>query len=287
MDSKAAVTIVANGKHIRAYFVTNLAITLVRQTIATALGCVLRPVFGPDTSFVDPVTFRDFPILWETRINISYSNRSETVVAYVVKDEEICFPLLAGMDTTLALQGALFVVFVKGNEQINPLFGTASEPNDLDPRPVLATGLRSSFVSREWAAESEAVATPIEQENFYDHLTHTTLKLYGMVDVQADDDPTFLAFIADIGTSLVLGIDYFEKTDVQLKFPESTISWPQTEIVRPYHPPARSIAGPTCPKCGLNGHVQSQCTGVREFKKKKGREDIVDIRHHLFYSCHP
>ncbi len=95
----------ANGKHIRAYFITNLAITLVRQTIATALGCVLRPVFGLDTSFVDPVTSRDFPILWETRINISYSNRSETVVAYVVKDEEIGFPLLAGMDTILSLQG--------------------------------------------------------------------------------------------------------------------------------------------------------------------------------------
>ncbi|EFX66621.1 hypothetical protein DAPPUDRAFT_116160 [Daphnia pulex] len=262
MDSKAAVTIVANGKHIRAYFITNLAITLVRQTIATALGCVLRPVFGPDTSFVDPVTSRDFPILWETRININYSNRSETVVAYVVKDEEIGFPLLAGMDTTLALQGALFV---KGNEQTNPLFGTASEHNDLDPRPVLATGLRSSFVSREWAATSEVVATPVEQENFYDPLTHTTLKLYGMVDVQADDDPTFLAFISDIRTSIVLGIDYFEQKDVKLMFPESTISWPQTEIVRPYRPPARSIAGPTCPKCGLNGHVQSQCTGAREF----------------------
>jgi hypothetical protein len=262
MDSKAAVTIVANGKHIRAYFVTNLAITLVRLSIATALGCVLRLVFGPDTSFVDPVTSRDFPILWETRINISYSNRSETVVVYVLKDEEIGFPLLAGMGTTLALQGALFV---KGNEQINPLFGTATEPNDLDPRQVLATGLRASFVSREWAAASEAVVTPIQQKQFHDPLTHTTINLYGMVDVQADDDPTFLAFIADIKTSLVLGIDYFEKTDVKFIFPETTISWPKTETVRPYRPPARSLADPTCPKCGLNGHVQSKCTGAREF----------------------
>jgi hypothetical protein len=251
IDSKAAKTLLANGKHIRAYFITNLAITLVRQTIATALGCVLRAVSGPDTSFVDPVTSRDFPLLWETRINISYSNRSETVVAYVVKDEEIGFPLLAGMDTILALQGALLV---KGNEQINPLFGT-TEPSDLDPRPVLATGLRSSFVSHEWAAEEEAVAMPVDQENFYDPLTNTTLQLYGMVDVQAGDDPTFLAFIADIRTSLVLGIDYFEKMDVKLMFPESTISWPQTEIVRPYRPPARSIAGPTCSNRGLNGHV--------------------------------
>jgi hypothetical protein len=251
MDSKAAVTLLANGKHIRAYFITNFAITLIRQTIATALRCVLRPVFGPDTSFVDPVTSRDFPILWETRIHISYSNRSETVVAYVVNDEEIGCPLLAGMDTILALKGALLV---KGNEQINPLFGT-TEPSDLDPRPVLATGLRPSFVSREWAAEEGAVATPVDRENFFDPLTKTTLQLYGMVDVQAGDDPTFLAFIANIGTSLVLGTDYFKETDVQLKFPESTISWPQTEIVRPYRPPARSLAGPTCPKCGLNGHV--------------------------------
>jgi hypothetical protein len=218
-------------------------------------------VFGSDTSFVDPVTSRDFSILWETRINISYSNRSETVVAYVVKDEEIGFPLLGGMGTILALQGALLV---KGNEQINPLFGT-TEPNDLDPRPVLATGLLPSFVSREWAAESEAVATPIQQKQFHDLLTHTTINLYGMVDVQADDDPTFLAFIADIKTSLVLGINYFEETDVKLIFPETTISWPKTEIVRPYRPPVRSLAGPTCPNCGLNGHVQSKCTKDHEF----------------------
>jgi hypothetical protein len=118
------------------------------------------------------------------------------------------------------LQGALLV---KGNEQINPLFGT-TEPNDLDPRPVLATGLLSSFVSREWAAESEAVTTPIQQKQFHDSCTQTTINLYGIVDVQADDDPTFLAFIADIKTSLVLGINYFEETDVKLIFPETTIS---------------------------------------------------------------
>jgi hypothetical protein len=81
----------------------------------------------------------------------------------------------------------------------------------MDPRPVLATGLRASFVSREWAAASEAESTQVKQKQFHDPLTNTTLKLYGMVDVQADDDPTFLAFIADIKTSLVLGIDYFEK----------------------------------------------------------------------------
>jgi hypothetical protein len=258
MDSKAAVTIVANGKHICAYFVTNLAINLVRQSIATALGCVLPPVFGPDTSFVDPETSRDFPILWETRINIRYSNRSETVVVYVVKDEEIGFPLLAGMDTTLALQGALFV---KGNEQTNPLFGTANEPNDLDPRLVMATGLHASFVSREWAAASEAVATPVKQKQFSRPLT--TLNLYRMVDVQADDDPTFLAFIAVIKTSLVLGIDYFEKTDVKLIFPESTILWPQTETVHPYRHPARSVAGPTCSRCGVSGNVPSRCSEAR------------------------
>jgi hypothetical protein len=78
-------------------------------------------------------------------IHIIYSNRTEAVVVYVVKDEEIGFPLLAGMDTTLALQGTLFV---KGNEKTNPLFGTTNEPNELDPRPVLATGLRASFFSR-------------------------------------------------------------------------------------------------------------------------------------------
>lgn len=103
MDSKVAVTIVANGKHVRAYFITNLAITLVRRSIATALECVFRPVFGPDTSFVDPVTSRNFPILWETPIHISYGNQSETVVVYVVREEETGFPLLIGMDTILAL----------------------------------------------------------------------------------------------------------------------------------------------------------------------------------------
>jgi hypothetical protein len=164
------------------------------------------------------------------------------------------------MDTILALQGGMFV---RENEQTNPLFGTANEPNDLDPRPVLATGLRASFVSREWAAASEAVATPVKQKQFHDPLTNTTLNLYGMVDVQADDDPTFLAFIADIKTSLVLGMDYFEKTDVKLKFPESTISWPQTATVHPYRHPTRSVAGPTCSRCEVNGHVPSRCSEAR------------------------
>ncbi|EFX81195.1 hypothetical protein DAPPUDRAFT_317945 [Daphnia pulex] len=86
MDSKA---IVANGKHIRAYFVTNLAITLVRQSIATALGCVLRPVFGPETSFVDPVTSYDFPILWETRIHITVKYLIDFDITKTVTDKSV------------------------------------------------------------------------------------------------------------------------------------------------------------------------------------------------------
>jgi hypothetical protein len=96
---------------------------------------------------------------------------------YVVREEEIGFPLLIEIDTILALKGALFV---KGNEQINPLFGT---PNELDPRPVLATGLLASFVSLEWAIESEAFATQVEQRQYHDPLTNTKLPIYGMVDV--------------------------------------------------------------------------------------------------------
>jgi hypothetical protein len=117
MDSKAAVTIVANGKHVRAYFFTDLGITLVRHSIATTLDCVLRPVFDPDTSFMDPVTSRSFPILWETRLQINYGNHPSTAISYVVKDEEIGFPLLIGMNAILALQG---VLLVNGNEQMNP-----------------------------------------------------------------------------------------------------------------------------------------------------------------------
>jgi hypothetical protein len=68
------------------------------------------------------------------------------------------------------------------------------------------------------------------------------------VDVQADDDPMFLSFITDIKTNLVLGVEYFEKTDVKLIF-LSTISWPQSGTIHPYRHPARSVAGPTsCPK---------------------------------------
>jgi hypothetical protein len=63
LDSKAAVTTVANGRHVRAYFITNLAITQIRQSIATVLECVLRPVFGPETSFMNPITYCNFPIL--------------------------------------------------------------------------------------------------------------------------------------------------------------------------------------------------------------------------------
>jgi hypothetical protein len=69
-----------------------------------------------------------------------------------VKDEEIGFPLLIGMNAILALQG---VLLVNGNEQKNPLFGI--EANLLDPRPVLAAGLLVSFVSQEWVIKNETI----------------------------------------------------------------------------------------------------------------------------------
>ena len=262
MDSKAAVTLVANGRRVCVYFITNLAITLVRQTIATALECVLRPVSGPDASFVDPVTGRNFQIRWETRIHVNYGAHPATVVAYVVDDEEIGFPLLVGMDAILALQGALTI---DGNEQMNTLFPIPGENNMAAPRPVLATGLTVSMASEFWYRHSEKIYTErASTGNHQDPVTNTTFAVSRIMELPQIADPDFCVLITNIITEFMLGINFLRTVNFRIQFPDVFISWPQTQVVRPYRHPARAIAGPSCPRCGLNGHVPSRCTERRD-----------------------
>jgi hypothetical protein len=165
------------------------------------------------------------------------------------------------MDTIIALHGTLFL---GGDEQMNPLFDTPNEKRSPTQRLVLATGLPISLVSQAWASNNEAVISQVDTQYYRDHITNTTFPVYGMVTIPAGNN-TCQELVTNIKTSMMLGVHYLKIVDFKLTFDEWTISWPQTMVVHPYRPPTRSIAGPTCPKCGLNGHVQSQCTGVREF----------------------
>jgi hypothetical protein len=164
------------------------------------------------------------------------------------------------MDTIIALHGTLFL---GGDEQMNPLFDAPNGKRLPPPRPVLATGLSISLVSQAWASENKVAISQVETQYYRDHITNTTFPVYDMVTIPSGNNAC-QAFVTNIKTSMMLGVNYLKTVDFKLTFDEWTISWPQTMVVHPYRPPARSIAGPTCPKCGRNGHVQSQCTGVHE-----------------------
>jgi hypothetical protein len=70
METKFYVPVVVNNIRVITYFTTNLAITLIRQSVAEALRCALSPVSGADISFIDPTTSHVFPILWETSLTL-------------------------------------------------------------------------------------------------------------------------------------------------------------------------------------------------------------------------
>jgi hypothetical protein len=131
------------------------------------------------------------------------------------------------------------------------------------PRPVLATGLSISLVSQAWASENKVAILQVGTQYYRDHITNTTFPVYGMVTIPSGNNEC-RAFVTNIKASMMLGVNYLKTADFKLTFDEWTISWPQTMVVRPYRQQARSIAGPTCPKCGLNGHVKSQCTGAHD-----------------------
>jgi hypothetical protein len=86
------------------YFATNLAITLIRKSVAEGLKCVLYPVYGLDVSFIDPATARVFPLLWETPLTITTKDQPISSTAYVVQDEEIGASIIIGMNTIIAIK---------------------------------------------------------------------------------------------------------------------------------------------------------------------------------------
>jgi hypothetical protein len=262
MDPKTTVIVfVENTKAtVRAQVVSNLALTFINASTVTLLKFVVRPVAGADTSFTDPITNRIFQIMGETSLRLTIGGPTASATVYVVNDEEIGVAMVLGMDTIIALQGTLFLA---GDEQTNPLFDTTNGKRLPPPRPVLATGLPISLVSQAWASENEVAISQVEIQYYRDNITNTTFPVYGMVTIPSGNNAC-QAFVSNIKTSMMLGVNYLKTADFKLKFDGWTISWPQTMVVHPYRPPTRSIAGPTCPKCGLNGHVQSQCTGARE-----------------------
>jgi hypothetical protein len=262
METKFYVPVVVNNIRVIAYFATNLAITLIRKSVAEGLKCVLHPVYGPDVTFVDPATARVFPLLWETRLTITTKTQPISSTAYVVQDEQIGASLIMGMDSIISMTGT---ITIDDEEHSNPLFPMPGDEKLLYPKPVWATGLGVSLASPVYASKSETAVVPYDgPDRYYDCVTRSHFPITGKINMPLPNNPNFCVLISKITTPIMLGLDYMRSVDFQLRFPDMCFSWPPTLAVRPYRPPARSIAGPTCPKCGLNGHVQSQCTGARE-----------------------
>ena len=99
----SSINLVLNTVRAVAHVATNLAISLIRLSEAERIGFELRPVTGPDTTFVDPVTSRVFHILWETNSFTLQENQPAKAIFYVVADDEIGQSIILGMDTLLAL----------------------------------------------------------------------------------------------------------------------------------------------------------------------------------------
>jgi hypothetical protein len=144
MDAKFSVQLEINNTQVLTYFATNLAITLIRQSVAEVLKYVIYPVFCPDTSFIDPTTARVIPISWETRLPLPTKEQIISTVAYVVREEEIGEPIIIGIDAILTLIGA---IVIDGDEHMNPLFSMPGEEKELYLKPVWATGLAVSLAS--------------------------------------------------------------------------------------------------------------------------------------------
>ncbi len=195
----------------------------------------------------------------ETSLLITMGGPTVSATVYVVGDAEIGASMVLGMDTITALHGTLFL---GGDEQMNPLFDTLNEIKLPTPRPVFATGLPISLVSQAWASKNKAVISQVDTQYYRDHLTNTTFPVYGMVTIPSGNNKC-QAFVSNIKTSMMFGANYLKIVDFKLTFKEWAISWPQTMVVHPYRPPTRSIAGPTCSRCGVSGHVPSRCSEAR------------------------
>jgi hypothetical protein len=125
-------------------------------------------------------------------------------------------------------------------------------------------GSESPLHHRRTHPKSETPIVPYEgSDRYFDCVTKTSFSITGKITMPLNSNPNLCVLISKITTPIIFGLYYMRCVDFQLKFPEMCISWPRTLLVRSYLPPARSLAGPTCPKCGLNGHVQSKSTEVR------------------------
>jgi hypothetical protein len=177
MDTRTGITIVINNTRVVAHFITNLAITLIQKYAAEVLEMPIRPVYGPDTTFTDPVTAKVFNIQGETTLTLTYAGQQENVTAYVVSD--ISKSILLGMDSLLAMQGRLLNSV--GDEQINPIFPIPGEDPLSLTRPIFATGLTESFSGLAWQRQFSYAIEPFHRQYHQDLVTNTTFRLVGQV----------------------------------------------------------------------------------------------------------
>ena len=197
MDRKVKVQLLFNNVAVSAYFSTGLAISLIRESVAKSLKCVLQPVYGPDTEFDDPVTTCVCPILWETRLFINYGDSPTTATIYVVADEDIGMPLILGMDTLLALG---MEMILNETSRMNPLYPIPGEE-----WRIMSTGLPFSVGSPEWF-QKEETAVAIEYTGpptVLDYLTRSTFYVLGKASYPLPGNPGFSVYISPIPTPLI------------------------------------------------------------------------------------
>ncbi|EFX72860.1 hypothetical protein DAPPUDRAFT_110314 [Daphnia pulex] len=203
-------------------------------------------------------------------------DQTTATVAYVVWDEEIGAAIIMGKDSIITLQGT---IMIDGDEQTNPLFPVPGDEKELYPKPVWATGLTVSLASPTYASKCETPIVPYEgPDRYFDCVTKTSFPITGKIIIPLDGNPDFCVLISKIPTPIMLGLDYIQCVDFQVKFPNMCISWPRTLAVRPYRPPARALAGPTCPRCRQAGHLRSQCTGRPRPAERSNKARAIDPR---------
>jgi hypothetical protein len=277
MDTRTAINIVINNTRVVAHFITNLAITLIQKCAVEVLEMPIRPVYGPDTTFTEPVTAKVFNIQGETTLTLTYAGQQENVTAYVVSD--ISKSILLGMDSLLAMQGRLLNSV--GDEQINPIFPIPGEDPLSPTRPIFATGLTESFASLAWQRQPSYAIEPFHRQYHQDLVTNTTFRLVGQVRLPVGRLPvgtqsdSFSVLITDTNTPFTLGLNYLRQFNYRIEFPGFKITWPRTLAVRPVRRRTVTINGPTCPRCRQAGHLRSQCTGrPRPAERSQGARAI-------------
>jgi hypothetical protein len=265
------------------YFATNLAITLIRKSVAEGLKCVLYPVYGPDVSFIDPATARVFPLLWETPLTITTKDQPISSTAYVVQDEEIGASIIIGMDTIIAIKGT---IMIDEEEHSNPLFPMPRDEKVLCPKPVWATGLGVSLASQAYASKSETAVVPHDgPDRYYDCVTRSHFFHHWKDKHASPHQPKFLCTDLKNHYPHNLRPKLYAERRLPTKI-SGHVHLLAANISSPPVPPARTInSRPNVPKvrpkrpCAIPMHGGP---GSNIKNGGGGREDIVDIRHHPF-----